>query len=494
MSQIHIQDLSFMYEGSYDPILEHVSVVLDTDWKLGLIGRNGRGKTTLLKLLCGEYRYEGRILASVEFDYFPFEVQDKTLDTIEIVGQIDPDYETWELMKELYSLELLDELLYRPFCTLSNGEQTKVLLAVLFLKPGRFLLIDEPTNHLDAEARRTVGKYLQKKKGFILVSHDRAFMDSCVDHILAVNKANIEVQKGNFSSWYANKQRQDQFERAENEKLRKDIRRLSAAARQAGAWADKTEAGKIGIAPDQKEKAGSRAYIGEKSRRMQQQRKNMEARRERAVQEKSKLLKNIEETEALKIRPAAYHTGRLLELQDVRIFYDGKQACGPLRFTLRQGDRIALQGRNGCGKSSVIKLIAGEPLEYTGRMDAGANLKVSYVPQDVSFLRGKLEDYVRERDIDETLFKTILRKLDFSRAQFEKPMEAFSWGQRKKVLLAASLCEQAHVYVWDEPLNYIDVFSRMQIEELILEYAPTMLFVEHDLAFMERVATEVIKF
>ena len=109
-------------------------------------------------------------------------------------------------------------------------------------------------------------------------------------------------------------------------------------------------------------------------------------------------------------------------------------------------------------------------------------------------MRGKLEDYVRERDIDETLFKTILRKLDFSRAQFEKPMEAFSWGQRKKVLLAASLCEQAHVYVWDEPLNYIDVFSRMQIEELILEYAPTMLFVEHDLAFVERVATEVIKF
>ena len=115
------------------------------------------------------------------------------------------------------------------------------------------------------------------------------------------------------------------------------------------------------------------------------------------------------------------------------------------------------------------------------------------MPQDASFLTGGLRDYAREQGIDETLFKTILRQLDFSRIQFEKDMEDYSAGQKKKVLIASSLCRQAHIYIWDEPLNYVDVLSRMQIEELIAAYRPTMLFVEHDQAFCEKIATKTIK-
>ena len=114
------------------------------------------------------------------------------------------------------------------------------------------------------------------------------------------------------------------------------------------------------------------------------------------------------------------------------------------------------------------------------------------MPQDSSFLRGDLRDFARERDIDESLFKAILRKLDFSRVQFEKDMADFSAGQKKKVLIAASLCEKAHLHVWDEPMNYIDLYSRMQLEDLILRCAPTLLFVEHDRAFCERVATATV--
>ena len=115
------------------------------------------------------------------------------------------------------------------------------------------------------------------------------------------------------------------------------------------------------------------------------------------------------------------------------------------------------------------------------------------MPQDTSFLRGDLKGFARERDIDESLFKAILRKLDFSRVQFEKDMADFSAGQKKKVLIAASLCEKAHLHVWDEPMNYIDVYSRMQIEELILRSAPTLLFVEHDRAFCGKVATATVE-
>ncbi|MEG0754315.1 MAG: ATP-binding cassette domain-containing protein, partial [Angelakisella sp.] len=227
MSLINISNLTFAYDGSYDNIFENLSLQLDTDWKLGFTGRNGRGKTTFLSLLMGKHSYSGTISASVHFDYFPFPVPDKSRDTIEVVGEIVPEYVAWRLSREFSLLELSEELLYRPFDTLSNGEQTKVLLAALFLRDNNFLLIDEPTNHLDIEGRALVSRYLSSKSGFILVSHDRTFLDNCVDHILSINRAGIDLQKGNFSSWYYNKQLADSYELAENEKLKKSINHLT---------------------------------------------------------------------------------------------------------------------------------------------------------------------------------------------------------------------------------------------------------------------------
>ena len=206
MSTIDVKNLTFAYEGSCANIFENTSFRIDTDWKLGFTGRNGRGKTTFLKLLLGEYKFEGTISASVAFEYFPYELENKDNDTIDAIGEILGDYESWQLMRELNLLELSEELLYRPFNTLSSGEQTKILLAALFLKENSFLLIDEPTNHLDLFGREILSRYLSLKSGFILVSHDRAFLDSCVDHIMAINKTNIEIQKGNFSSWWYNKE------------------------------------------------------------------------------------------------------------------------------------------------------------------------------------------------------------------------------------------------------------------------------------------------
>lgn len=221
--------------------------------------------------------------------------------------------------------------------------------------------------------------------------------------------------------------------------------------------------------------------------------KNIERRQQSAIEEKSKLLKNIETSEALKIHQLEYKKSCLVSLKNVNILYGEKQVCSNVTFSIEQGDRVALCGKNGSGKSSIIKLICGEQLNYTGELKIGSGLKISYVSQDTSFLKGRLDDFAAEWGIDESLFKAILRKLDFSRVQFEKDMSDYSEGQKKKVLIAKSLCEKSSLHIWDEPLNFIDVISRMQIEELLLESKPTILFVEHDIAFCDNVATKKVQ-
>ena len=213
----------------------------------------------------------------------------------------------------------------------------------------------------------------------------------------------------------------------------------------------------------------------------------------RAAEQKSQLLQNVETEERLKLNPLEYRTEKLLSVCDMQIYYGDNAVFEPLTFSLSRGERVALDGGNGSGKSSVLKLIVGEKIERVGAVTLGSGLKISFVPQSAEGLSGNLSDYARERDIDESLFKAILSKTGFEKSQFEGDISAFSQGQKKKVLIAASLCERAHIYIWDEPLNYIDIFSRIQIEKLICEFKPTMLFVEHDAAFRRAVATKTVK-
>lgn len=492
MSQISVHDLTFYYEGSYEHIFENISFRIDTDWKLGLVGRNGRGKTTLLRLLMGEYEYRGSIRTSVLFDYFPFMIKNPEKNTIDVIEEADPGYELWKICRELTLLEVDIEVLYRSFQTLSNGEQTKVLLAVLFAKENHFLLIDEPTNHLDMNTRMVVMEYLKKKKGFILVSHDQYFLDGCVDHILAINKTDIEVVQGNFSCWWEQKKRVDTEELAENEKLKKNIKRLENAAERTQRWSDAVEKTKKG-----KKASGSkpdRGYIGHKAAKMMKRSIVIENRANAAVEEKKQLLKNIETAEDLKLIPLQHRKTTLVKLEDAEILYEEKEVLRHFSMRIEQGERVALCGKNGCGKSSVIKAILGEVPLTSGKIELAGGLVISYISQDTSYLRGTLGEFAEQYGLEECLFKALLRKLDFSRTQFEKRIEDYSAGQKKKVLLAKSLCEKAHLYIWDEPLNYIDIFSRMQIEDLIGTFSPTMLFVEHDRFFLEKIATKRIMF
>ena len=482
MALISIQDLTFGYDGSAELLFEHVSFQLDTDWRLGFVGRNGRGKTTFLRLLMGQYEYRGRISAPTAFDYFPFPVADDRATGAEIAEGCCPGLPRWRLLRELAQLELDEAALYRPFATLSNGERTKLLLAALFLRENRFLLIDEPTNHLDLHGREVLSRYLHGKKGFILVSHDQAFLDGCVDHVLSINRATIQVQKGNCSTWMETCRLRDEFELAENARLKKEINRLEQTAREKSAWADKSEREKLGAGM-------AKPYLAEKSRKANKRAKAIAGRQEAAIEEKSRLLKDIEKADSLRLPCLNYRSEVLAELRDVTVDYGEGPVFAPLSFTIRRGDRLNLVGPNGAGKTSLLRLLTGEAAPAGGTLRLAGGLVISYLPQDTGGLAGSVTDYAERYGLDRTMFLTFLRKLDFPRSQFEKPMEQFSMGQRKKILLARSLCEPAHLYLWDEPLNYIDLLSRGQIEELLLESRPTILFVEHDRLFCDRVAT-----
>ena len=248
MAQISVNNLTFYYDGSFDNVFENVSFSIDTNWKLGFIGRNGKGKTTFLNLLLGKYTYRGSIDTTTVFDYFPYQITDNQmrLSAAEFIEEIKSGCESWRVICELSKLGEDAEILYRPFLTLSPGERTKVLLAVLFSGENDFLLIDEPTNHLDQNARESVKAYLASKKGYILVSHDRDLLDACIDHCLVLNRKSIEVQSGNFSDWWENKKKKDQFAMSENEKHLKEIRKLKQASKRVSEWADKSERSKIG--------------------------------------------------------------------------------------------------------------------------------------------------------------------------------------------------------------------------------------------------------
>ena len=529
MAQIQVTDLTFSYDGSADDVLKDATFNIDTDWKLGLIGRNGKGKTTLLNLFMGRYEYRGTIAAGTRFDYFPYQVteSDNKKNAADLIEVWKPQVESWQVLIQMNQLGMDPECLYRPFETLSFGERTRVMLAVLFADENEFLLIDEPTNHLDGTARDIVKKYLASKKGFILVSHDRDLLDGVCDHVLVLNRATIEVQAGNFSTWWENKEKTDAFRQSENEKHLKEIGKLKTAADRSSRWADKNENTKIGFDPvkDHDRSISSRSFIGAKTKKMQARVKAYETRIDREIKEKEGLLQDIERVNELKIRPIRFHKEVLINAKDLSLKYAGaeQKLFEGLRFQVRRGERVILSGDNGCGKSSVLRavlgltkasdherntelLVSGElddrnqkkqeetaELLVSGTLEVASGLVISYVSQDTSFLSGTLRDFCKERGLDESLFLAVLRQLDLSREQFVKKMEEFSEGQKKKVLIAASLITPAHLYIWDEPLNYIDVFSRMQIEKLILAYRPTMLLVEHDVRFREKIATDVIK-
>lgn len=482
MGTIQIQNLSFQYDNQLTPIFNHANLQFDASWHLGLIGRNGRGKTTLLRILQNQLEYQGQIITDLKFQYFPQTILDESRQTWQVIQGLTglADYDQWRMVIEFEKLKLAESMLEQPFNTLSPGQQSKVRMASLFIDEGNFQLIDEPTNHLDVHGRKIVAEYLQAKTGFITISHDRNFLNQVVDHVVSIDRAKISIYKGNYEVWYQEKTARDMFERLENDKLVGEIDRLRQTSAAKADWAG------------QRERESHDSTSRRKAKKMMQRAKAIEHRTLKQLAEKSQLLKNLDEVEKLEMQYepcAAKQT--LLRVTEVQLERDGQMINEPITLQIKTGQRLVLSGMNGAGKTTLLKAIFGDcdNVTVTGTIWQQPHLKISYLAQNSSDLTGTLVDFAKRRAISYELLVNMLRKLGFERNIFESPIESMSMGQMRKVALAASLVTPANLYIWDEPLNYLDVLTREQIEALIQDFQPTMLIIDHDQLFVQHVAT-----
>jgi lincosamide and streptogramin A transport system ATP-binding/permease protein len=522
MPVINLENITFDYGSSSGDIFKDLSLSIDTNWKLGVIGRNGKGKTTLLYLIDKKIEpMKGAVHTPLDSFYFPYEPKndaemtfdvvkdsiasfnewEKRMDTllkksdeesITLFGEIQEIYEksggyeiNFKIEREFEKIGLSQDLLYKPFNILSGGEQTKALITALFLRVNSFALIDEPTNHLDMRGRLNLGNYLSDKNGFIVISHDRHFLDLCIDHVLSINKNDIRINKGNFSQWKYNMEIEEEFELRKKANLEREVKHLEEAAAKSRKWSFKKEKQKVG--------AYDKGYITHRAAKTMKRALHIEGRIDKKIDEKKSLLKNFEKERQLKLDKNKRSKNVVLNIDNLTIKYGEREIVHNFSLTLRKGERIAIIGDNGCGKTSIFKAITSESEIDTGSIKIPSHLVYIYARQDPSWESTNLNEYLKTEGIDEVKFRNIMATLGIEGDVWKKQLSEFSRGEMKKIEFCKSFLNPYDFLLWDEPMNYLDISSREQIEDVLLRYQPTMLFAEHDRKFIDRIATRIIQ-
>lgn len=534
MPNLICRQLSFAYPGADRPLFDRLDLIVDTGWRTALVGGNGRGKTTLLKLLAGRLAPDGgEIERQVACRLFSETAAEPTATAREAArnlagpfahleaeigrlldrgdeqalaryGELETEYRGLggyeidaRLDRELDTLGVSERLRQRPMATLSGGEQTRALLAGLFAAPAAFVLIDEPTNHLDLEARWLLAEYLATKPGFLIVSHDRTLLDTAAEHLIALNPDTVEHHRLRYSRWREAMASRLAAQQRTNADLKKDIRRLDAAAgaRRAGALAreaDKTAGGRRRLPS---ERVSDRGFVGARAARQMKRALAAEHRAEQAAAERRETLTDTEKVYPLKLaapRPPPSRNGVLVRASNLSVVRDGPLFT-PVSFSVRPGERVAILGANGSGKTSLFDAIAGQPLHLTGELEIPKRLEISRVCQVPRWREGSLRARLDEAGLDEGDFRQIMAALGVRGPVLDQPLESLSQGQLKKVELARSIGEAAHLLLWDEPLNYVDVDTRERLEDVLSAARSAMMFVEHDARFVERLATRTVR-
>lgn len=518
MSQIIINEMSYYYTDFYHPVFEKISLNLDTDWKTGLIGRNGRGKTTLLKLLCGELEPSaGRIALPAPVSLFPYSYGGEYTNTLDVVKEMAGGIRTlelaladameheeteryFELLEQYQSMDgycaesniyrdaglmQLDPRLFgQDFATLSGGERTRMTILALFLRGEGYVLLDEPTNHLDFAGKQALTAYLKKKKGFLVVSHDSRFLNEVTDHILSINKTDLTLEQGNYAAWKRNVLQKEKYELRTRQRLEQEIGQLSRQSAENRKWADLGNPQKYHFKSNARTN-GTRAYMRQAKRAESHIRENIE--------EKKLLLRNLEQAEDLAILQERFgEEDYMLNAEGLCFSYG--DTCRPLfqDFSIRiaAGERVWLRGRNGAGKSTLLRLLCGEiPCAH---VQYAENLRIAAAFQEPKWTRGDVRTMFEMEDQYEK-FLEFCRLFDLPEDFTLRPLETLSSGELKKIDIARALSAENQLLFLDEPLNYMDTLFRQQLADALLECDVTAVFVEHDEEFGYAACTRIVE-
>ena len=519
MGFIRLVNVSFHYQDSDILVFDHLNLEINTNWRGGIVARNGRGKTTLLKLIHGvEEVSQGSLLKDCETDLFPLEIRTPYLSVLSIIKNYLGPYEACERMmqdflegrtdedsyfealnqylefdgyeiesrikRECHPLGLDEEALNRPYETLSGGEQTKVQMIMLFLKSHTFILLDEPTNHLDAEGIQLLAQYLKTKQGFLIVSHHRDFLDECIDHVIAIEKEQLTVMQGTYRTYEQEYEWKKELEQHQRLKIEKEVNRLEVAARERRHWSHAKEKEKIG--------AGDKGFVTHRAAKLMKRALSVERRINEQLEEKKALVKYREHQPYLLIKQEQVPKV-VLQVSHLKVAFGERVILNDICFQLESGERLAITGPNGSGKSTLIKTILGELPYQDGFIKLDNRVHIAYVSQFPRYKEGNLREILRDESLEETRFRSILGALSCHRDIFERDLSTFSLGELRKVDIARSLYHKNQLLIWDEPLNGLDIMNRQAIEAAILASNATMIFIEHDQTFIDKVATHQLE-
>lgn len=485
---MHIQASKLHKAFADHEVLTEISFTISDGEKVGLVGANGSGKSTLLKIVSGMISADAGSMVTnpkdVMVGYIPQvpDVSPKSL--VSEILQLS-EIQRYQIDKALGKIGILD-LAEREVGSLSSGQRTKVYLARLLVSEPDILLLDEPTNHLDIQALEWLETYLTNYPGIvILVSHDRRFLDNTVTRILELEKGQIKSYGGNYTYYRKQKEIELESQEREFEQQQQTINKLEREIEKKKEKIQRLE--KSDRPTRDHDKFAATFFANRASRKMAKGAQSIESRLE-----KLDLVKKPEPDLQLKalFQPKIHSGHSVLVINDVSKFFDGNKILDSISYSIQKRQRVALLGPNGSGKTTLLKLMTGELLPESGKIELGSNVNVGYLSQEHNELSSKnsvLDELTSQSGIDKTDAYRLLRKFLLPVEKISQPVETLSSGEKSKLLLAGIMVSGANLIILDEPTNHLDIPSREAIEEAVANYEGTLVVVSHDRYFLDRI-------
>ncbi|AIE86243.1 ribosomal protection-like ABC-F family protein [Fimbriimonas ginsengisoli] len=488
--------LSYSPDPRVGPLFENVDFSLDPGEKVALVGRNGAGKSILLRILAGRLAAShGRVVrgAGDALGYLPQDFEQgfegSLADLLELTS---PDAPPHAVARALHRLRLDPSRLQQQYSSLSLGERMRGALAALLAAEPSILLLDEPTNHLDVSAREWLERFLSTcPEAVLIVCHDRTVINAVADRVVELERGGLTSYTGDFNAMVEAKQRRDARQQESWERHKQEDRRLRIAAEETLQVAAKMTRKPTGRTYDPKFKA---FYAG-KQARLDKRAKAIVSRVEKGREEApEKPYVGDEVTLRFPTRPL--RAAEALAGRRLKKSYGGRCLFDNLNVTLLRGSRIAVVGPNGAGKTTLFRLLLGEESPDAGEVVWASDAKVATLSQARDALNLELpaiRALEPESSEEDRFARTALARLGLRGEAADRPVGVLSVGERTKVEIVSMLLSSANVLLLDEPTNHLDLVSVQALESALMEFPGAILFTSHDRSFVERVATEVLE-